>query len=110
MQENQSNDTQEITRLLSQFKPVPSEKFHERMTRAPWNRKVSKTRLVLQISAAALMILFLVYVIPSTFIFIAPPNTPTSTQFMLASPTQDKFTESTIDLDATLPPGATPRP
>lgn len=110
MEDNYQEESQEIIQVFSQFKPVPSERFYSRMSRAPWNRKFSASRLVFHISAAAVAVLFLVYLLPNSSIFFAPPHTPTSTQFSFATHTQSYLTETTNSLESTPPPSATPQP
>jgi hypothetical protein len=110
MQENYHDDTQEISNLLSKFKPVPSERFYSRMSTSPWNRKFSSARLALQISAAVVVILLLVNLIPVSSLFVAPPYTPTSTQYSLATQTHVGFSETTLTINATPQPTATPKP
>jgi hypothetical protein len=110
MQENNTEDNQKITNILRQFTAVPSKRFYGRMARSPWNRSLSFTKLALRVSAAAVMILFLAFIIPSASLFIAPPHTPTSTQFAFATQTQDGFSESTLALSSTPQPSTTLKP
>jgi hypothetical protein len=110
MQDKFSDDTQKIPGLLSQFKAVPSKRFYAKMDRSPWNRTLSFTGMALRVSAAAVMILFLVFLIPNASLFTTPPHTPTSTQFAFATETQEGISASTLTLNTTSQPSATPNP
>lgn len=79
---NTTMTEENLIQIFTNFRPIPSSSFYNRIQKAPWTKRYRVTRYALQVAILMATIVAVIFINPINIQPLSSTNTPTSTPTM----------------------------